>query len=206
MIKNIGVQLWVTNKRNEEKPLREKFFQPVGEGHLGIKGKGGLWTSSYLGKQLGSSWIQWCLGNDFGVPEDGIFRGYLLEPKKRLKVYTIDSLEEMHTLFDKYGYEMYPNIPVEMEGINWEEMSKDYDALHLTENGENLTRHGFSFFRDTTKDLKPEWKSKRMRNFYGWDCESTFHFKWNFENVEPIEIKAEREWDSESIMDILKGD
>jgi hypothetical protein len=195
----LGKQLWVGHEKTiREKPLSEEHIQPVGEGHLGIKGKGGLWTSTYLGNDLGSDWIQWCLANEFGLPKDNIYHGYILEPKDNLMIYTIDSLEDMHILFDEYGYKMYP--VTEMEGIDWQKMAEDFDALHLTSNGEAVTRHGFSFFRDITSELKPEWKSKTMRNFYGWDCESCFHFKWNFKKIEPIVIMA-KENDGQSLME-----
>ena len=190
MIKNIGTQLWVTNEKRDRFPLSEELIQPVGEGHLGVKGKGGLWTSTYLGKEEGSDWIQWCLGSEFGLPMGGIWKGYLLEPKKDLRLYTIDSLEEMHILFDKYGYQMYPQVSIDHEGIYWERMAQDYDALLLTEYGEAVTRHSgfFARLREKDKNLKAEWKARNMRSFYGWDCESTFHFRWNFTSVEPIEL------------------
>lgn len=190
----IGTQLWVGYNKNGE--LTEELIQPV-ENNLrgiGIKGKGGLWTSSYLGKEKGSDWIQWCLGNEYAIPFNSIWEGYLLEPKNDLQIYTIHTLEDMHILFDRYGYQLYPQVSeLEMEGIDFEKMSEDYDGLHLTSQGEAVTRHGFSFFRDITSDLKPEWQAKKMRNFYGWDCESTFHFRWNFKSQEPIELKVERE-------------
>jgi hypothetical protein len=198
----LGKQLWVGHeKKIRENPLSEELIQPVGEGHLGIKGKGGLWTSTYINNTLGSDWIQWCLSNEFGLPKDNIFHGYILEPKQNIMIYTIDSLEDMHILFDEYGYKLYP--VTEMEGIKWEKMAEDFDALHLTSNGEAVTRHGFSFFRDITSELKPEWKTKTMRNFYGWDCESTFHFRWNFDTVKPITIEAKQD-DGENIIEAFK--
>jgi hypothetical protein len=198
----IGKQLWVAHEKViREKPLSAEHIQPVGEGHLGVKGRGGLWTSTFINEKLGSDWIQWCLGNEFGVPENNIWHGYILEPKENLMIYTIDSLEDMHILFDEYGYKMYP--VTEMEGIRWEKMAEDFDALHLTSNGEAVTRHGFSFFRDITSELKPEWKAKTMRNFYGWDCESIFHFKWNFKSIEPIMIEAKQD-EGESIVEEFK--
>lgn len=194
----LGKQLWVGHeKKLRENPLSENSIQPVGEGHLGIKGKGGLWTSTFLGDTIGSEWIQWCLANEFGLPTNNIFHGYVLKPKKNLMIYTIDSLEDMHILFDEYGYKMYP--VTEMEGINWQKMAEDFDALHLTSNGEAVTRHGFSFFRDITSSLKPEWQKKTLRSFYGWDCESTYHFRWNFINQESISIKAKADRDDDLI-------
>ena len=192
MLMNIPTQLWINS--NEDISLEESMMKPVtNQGNLGIKGGGGLWTSTYLDKENGSDWVQWSLANNFNCPVNNIWKGYLLEPKKNLRIYTIDSLEEMHMMFDKYGYEYLPLI--QQEGIDFEKMSLEYDGIHLTENGQTVTRHGFNFFGDRTI-LKPEWQTKKMRNLYGWDVESIFHFRWNFKKIIPVELLIESTYES----------
>lgn len=177
-MKDYGKQLWV--KMGDKNSLDKMNFTKVNNnGNLGIKGGGGLWTSTYIDESYGSAWVQWCLSNDFQIPEDKIWQGILLTPKKNLKLYHVDSLKDMHIMFDKYGYSYLPTL--KQEAIDFEKMSQHYDGIHLTNHGEVVTRHGGLMFGSKDKTLKPEWKEKTMRNLYGWDSESTFHFKWNFE-------------------------
>jgi hypothetical protein len=163
----------------------------VNEGGGINKSLGGIWTSTYLGEELGSSWIQWCLSQEFSCPDDDIWKCYILEPKDDLNLYVINSLEDMHNMFDRYGYELFPNSM--MDAIDFEKMAKDYDGLHLTEYGQVVTRFGFPF-NDDMNNLKEEWKEKRGRNLYGWDMESTHHFKWNFKSVTAIDLKIGGEY------------
>lgn len=182
-------QLWIGD--HDRLPLQEDLFQPVGNnGGLKIKGSGGLWTSTWLGEEEGSEWIQWCLGESFNCPHNFVWKGYLLEPKDDLRVLTIDTVEDMHIMFDTYGYDYLPSIS--MEGIDFIKMSQDYDCMRLTSNGQVVTRHGYNFFGEP-EQLKEEWKEKKMRNLYGWDAESTFHLKWNFTEVVPIQLKIKGE-------------
>lgn len=183
-------QLWVGNE--EKFPLNEERFKPVkNNGGFGIKGTGGLWTSTWLGEDKGSDWIQWCIGEGWGCPEDNKWNGYILKPKDDVNILVIDTLKDMHILFDTYGYPQFPDIPqLDREALDFESMAKDYDGMRLTPHGQVVTRHGFSWYGENyfNEDLKEEWKQKKMRNLYGWDCESTFHFRWNFKEVTPIEL------------------
>ena len=56
-------------------------------------------------------------------------------------------------------------------GINFYEMSKDYDAIHLTEKG--------------------QWKTRMTRpvSLYGWDCETVYWFRMKFKVVKNIRCK-----------------
>ena len=187
----LSTQLWVGVKNHP--PINEKMIQPIGNnGALGIKGSGGLWTSTWLGEERGSEWIEWCVGEGWGCPADYIWYGYLLEPKNDLNILVIDTLKDMHMMFDTYGYRQFPDIPqLEQEALDFESMAKDYDGLRLTSHGQVVTRHGFSWFGEDyfNEELKDEWREKKMRNLYGWDAESTLHFRWNFKEVIPIELK-----------------
>ena len=187
----LSTQLWVGSE--EQFPLNEERFKPArNNGAFGIKGTGGLWTSTWLGEDKGSDWIQWCLGEGWGCPADYKWNGYILEPKDDVNILVINSLKDMHELFDAYGYKQFPDIPeLDREALDFESMAKEYDGMRLTSHGQFVTRHGFSWFGENyfNEELKEEWKQKKMRNLYGWDCESTFHFRWNFKEVTPIELK-----------------
>lgn len=190
-MKKLSTQLWVGDEKHF--PLNEEFFKPVGNnGALGIKGTGGLWTSSWLGFEKGSDWIQWCVGEGYGCPADYKWNGYILELKDDVNILVIDTLKDMHILFDTYGYKQFPDIPqLDQEALDFESMAKDYDGMRLTSHGQLVTRHGFSWFGEDFygEELKDEWKQKKMRTLYGWDCESTLHFRWNFKEVTPIELE-----------------
>jgi hypothetical protein len=191
----LETQLWTS--REDHLPFNENAFQPVGNRNsLGIKGTGGLWTSTWLGKDDGSDWIQWCVGEGFHCPVDNKWTGYILEPKDDLNILVINSLKDMHILFDTYGYSQFPEIPeLEQEALDFVAMAKDYDGMRLTSHGQIVTRHGFSWWSDDFygEELKDEWKEKKMRTLYGWDCESTFHFRWNFKEVIPVELEIKGE-------------
>ncbi|HMG14084.1 MAG TPA: hypothetical protein VK590_01485 [Saprospiraceae bacterium] len=186
----LSTQLWVGNE--EQFPLEVERFKPVrNNGAFGIKGTGGLWTSTWLGEDKGSDWIQWSIGEGWGCPEDNKWKGYILEPKDDVNILVIDTLKDMHILFDTYGQKQFPEIPeLDREALDFESMAQDYDGMRLTSHGQIVTRHGFSWFGENyfNEDLKEEWKEKKMRNLYGWDCESCFHFRWNFKTVTPIEL------------------
>lgn len=122
------------------------------------KPKGGLWTSTYC-SEIGSAWVQWCLGEDFGVPGGG-WRSWLLEPDPAARVLEIDSHADLHRVSASYG------LPIEYPGplsaLDFERLAVDYDAIHLTEAGQWATR--------LTHPL----------SLYGWDCESVLWLRWAF--------------------------
>lgn len=57
---------------------------------------------------------------------------------------------------------------VTMRWLKFSEMAKQFDGMHLTDNGQWATR-------------LPPFDSP---NLYGWDCESTLWFRWAFDKVE----------------------
>ena len=110
-----------------------------------IKPKGGLWASPINSKY---GWIDWCNENNYGRLDNSfnfIFEGNVL---------IIDSLEDLKTKIPFISVEGYQYIL----HIDFEKLSKKYDAMLLTENGERETRFNH-----------PE-------NLYGWDCESIVIF------------------------------
>jgi len=129
---------------------------------------GGLWTSTFIQGNY-SGWVEWCLSEQFGNPE----KGWILTPLASAKVYTIDGvsdLEDLLILYPLIKADLYPYRYLDFESI-----SLNYDAIHLTEEGQVKTRFSSPI------------------NLYGWDCESTLWFRWAFKkNVEgPISIRKE---------------
>ena len=57
--------------------------------------------------------------------------------------------------------------------MDWEQISKEYDAVMLTEEGEIITRFSTPL------------------SLHGWDCESTLWFRDVFESVKRIEIQIQ---------------
>lgn len=150
-------QLHVT--KNET--LNEKIISPVKNQRFGMnKPYGGLWTSTY-NPEYGSDWIRWCIGNDFSTH----FDGFILYPKQDTRILTIDSLEDLKNIFSEYGLKNELLFPFS-ECLDFEAISKDYDGVNLTENGQWETRFSFP------------------HTLYGWDCESTVWTNWCFTKVE----------------------
>jgi hypothetical protein len=129
----------------------------------------GLWTSTYH-PERGSDWVQWCLAEEFSIPPNGEWRGVILRPRRGARVYHVRTHEDLRRLVECYPhnadtYRLYPN---------WRAISRDYDAVHLTEKGQWATRLSYP------------------HDLYGWDCESTVWFRWCFTRQEPIVAKFSR--------------
>ena len=132
------------------------------------KPRGGFWTSTY-NPDIGSAWIQWCCSEEFEVPKNHMWSGVLLTPDPKVRIYTIDCYEDFQKLLDQYGY--ISNILKEFSKelyLDFESMVQDYDALHLTEKGQQETHLSYP------------------HNLYGWDCESTLWLNPKFIYQEPI--------------------
>lgn len=157
----------------------EKIILPI-KNYIQCKAIGGLYTSSYLGEEQGSEWIQWCLCNEFNIPVDNLWKGWLITIKKEANIFVVDSLEKMDFLYDRYGFTMFEGS--NMEQINYEKMQNDFDGIHMTSYGERVTRHGGMFTSNPRKNL---------RTMYGWDCESTHLFRDVMESIEEVELKIE---------------
>jgi hypothetical protein len=108
-----------------------------------VKPRGGLWTSP-IDSDYG--WKDWCEAENFRDCDDSM--SFTLEFNSDVKIYKIDTLKDLLNL---------PLISLHVPSMkhpDFETISKEYDAIWLTENGQHVTR--FS----------------RPCNLYGWDCES----------------------------------
>jgi len=121
---------------------------------------GGLWTSTY-DPTLGSAWIQWCLQEKF---QSSPWHGWILTPDPDARIYVIDTVSDLQELWEQFPWiEENPLFPC--RSLDFVSIGTHYDAIHLTEIGQHRTR--------LTSPV----------NLYGWDCESTFWFRWKFVDV-----------------------
>lgn len=141
---------------------------------------GGLWTSTY-DKVKGSEWIQWCLREGWGVPPGQVWDCCLIEPGETLKICEINSFDDLLLIHSKFGrpgseeltiacgpdLDPIPLFKPVWAHLDFEEMTRHYNAIHLTAVGALETRF-------TNPGL------------YGWDCESTVWLRPESLTVRPL--------------------
>lgn len=113
-----------------------------------IKPDGGLWTSSLISDRT-SEWTMFCEAESFRLHHTV---RYVLVAAADARIFTIDSLDDLLYLYSRFG--MGISKMWELGALDFEAMSKHYDILHLTSEGQVRTRF-------STPSL------------YGWDCESS---------------------------------
>lgn len=150
----------------------------------------GLWTSSWLGEH-GSDWAQWAMSDAGWIHrDDPRARVTLLEPHPDARVAEVCTTADLAALCEQYPGRSWLDDQASWERqrtangwprercIDFYAMSHDYDALHLTEEGQWATRHSGP-------------------SMYGWDCESTFWFRWRFTKMTDLgvqRIRATKAW------------
>lgn len=142
--------------RREVTPVRNRDYF--------VKPFDGLWTSTYT--EGTSAWVEWCRAEEFGNPDKQTW--FILEPDASARIYEIDTLDDLLFLLAHYPH---PDREQAIYGrfmayLDFERISRDYDAIHLTDAGQWTTRF-----------------SEPSLN--GWDCECTLWFRWCFTQVEP---------------------
>jgi len=176
----IDTQLYIC-----ENPLREEVI-PVENSEESAfikkpKRETGLWTSTWREETQDSDWVEWCVGNDFGNP-DGCY-WYLLIPQTDIRLYTIDSVADLHRLLRRYPWvtERQQRMNAMMGSSHFaqpdfESLAKEYDGLHLTERGNAVTHLSYP------------------QDMNAWDCESVCWFRWKFAKVEmfraPVKVQV----------------
>lgn len=133
------------------------------------KCNGGVWTSSFVrGK---SDWLRWITSESYPEPLVNV-KGTILTPKQSARVLVFQRLEDLRNLEEQYKIQCsYPLF--DEEGLNFyfnfEELSKDYDAVHFNK-------------------FNKEFLDGHIQPFKIWDVESTIWFRDVFEeNYEPFE-------------------
>lgn len=176
----LGVQLHVGRRAPTSRSRR--FRKDFNKRLVSVvqKPMGGLWASTYVPDE-GSAWTRWCEGEHWGCPPEaeGLWRGWLLRPRPQARVLVVDTLADLQALCARYPappLQLAPTgIFAEIPGLDFNALSKDADALHLTEDGEWRTRF-------------------TVPTLYGWDCESTVFFHWCFEgDAEAVTFPVRRD-------------
>lgn len=111
-----------------------------------VKPNGGLWTSP-IGSEYG--WKDWCEAEQFrDCIESESFKLQFIE---NVKLYKIDTLQDLKSL----PLTSIPGMPRGMMDFpDFEMISKHYNGIWLTVNGQHETRFSHPL------------------SLYGWDCES----------------------------------
>lgn len=115
--------------------IDENLFNPVSnytEYDCRNKPMGGLWASPYkANEEFISDWLYFI---SYGLSDKfKKFVGVTYNLKSDSKILEIDTLNDYLDVLDKYGYIPFPKHSGKMQ-LNFEAMSKDYDAFHLTDN------------------------------------------------------------------------
>lgn len=88
--------------------------------------------------------------------------GWVARLKPDARVATIDSLDDLKKLVERYPAKTDPDVAGMTGGrLDFERMAKDYDVIHLTSDGQRRTRMPHSLIGDKPPDL------------YGWDLASS---------------------------------
>ena len=175
---NFPTQLWCSKKfqrltRIRIDPVRNDIYFPP-------KPLGGLWTSTFTPNYtFCSGWLSWCSTNMPKWLPESENCCWVLIPSPNAKIYEVDNEDDYISLFKK-GYRYYHEI-LNKWCIDWEKLSKDYDALHLTESG--LVECATTNF---------ELNYPELHSLYGWDCESTVWFRWKFDKAIPLSYVPHR--------------
>lgn len=106
-----------------------------------VKPSGGLWASP-VGSECG--WESWCQAEQFRV--NSLKESFEFEIRGR--IFTIDCEDDL----SRMPWRRKESTPF-MFRPDFEAMAEEYDAIHLTSEGQWRTRHS------------------HPRNLYGWDCE-----------------------------------
>lgn len=116
------------------------LFQPIQDSTTGFnKPRGGLWASPIKSKY---GWREWCEMENFRVESLKSFFKFLFVGRV-LIIDKFEDIKKLHWDRKRAFYRPY-----------FEPLLSDYDAIHLTENGERETRFSLGY------------------TLYGWDCES----------------------------------
>lgn len=110
----------------------------------------GLWASP---KESNYGWKDWCKQENFRSCKDK--NSFTFELDKNAKILIIDNYEDLIKNLNFLKHKEFKGLI----SIDFEEASKRYDAILLTEKGERNTR------------------ITHPKNLYGWDCESILILK-----------------------------
>lgn len=130
--------------------LKREYFKPPR--NIGfVKPGGGLWACRYTpGEDYLCDWHYWCESEGFSGKCD---KGVLFNIKFNSRIYVINSYRDLENLMGKYEYMGNRDYKF-FSCLDFELLSKDFDAIELTSLGQVETRFSEPY------------------NLYGWDVAS----------------------------------
>lgn len=142
------------------------------------KPTGGLWASP-VGAKYG--WKYWCEENEFETKALEMWFEFTFVGR----IYRINSVRDMNDL----PWVPHPDAP-DFEFIDFEFLMKDgYDAIHLTDHGETVTKWSIG--------------PSLGHSLYGWDCESVLVM--NPDSVTDVKAGQSREYAKIALQTLDKG-
>ena len=151
-----------------------KFEKPM-KNILGIMNKpeGCLWGSTYTpDATYPSDWIRYVQDERYHVEKYN--HGIVFSLNRNVRVCEIDSVESYHEMMKTFKITLDANLKSEMYwwsnpiSVNWAELSKAYDAFHLTEDAFWSMRLPMDNRLYTDKGM--------LSNFYAYDSETWIIF------------------------------
>lgn len=148
-------------------------IEPVkNSGDFFIKPRGGLWTSSLvIDEEFPSDWLRWAI-QECWYDEESVSDCHLLDVEDDAIVYEINTPEDLQKLCDTLERAGCPDILEQLNCascLDWENISKVFDGVRLTEQG--------------------QWNTRLSQpNFNGWDSESTVWFRNKFKKREKFNV------------------
>ena len=147
-----------------------------------------MWGSTYTpDDKYASDWERWADGEDFAHYTYGI----VYELKRDARVYTIDSLDDFVELLKMYPFPdpMYRDVNVNIRPLarlylDFCKIMQDYDAIHLTHNGNAETHLIWNY-----PEIDVAGKKYGITNLNSWDVES-----WLIMNFHAIDLDSCRIW------------
>jgi len=123
----------------------------------------GLWTSTY--RDGGSAWVD--AAEEMGFSPRSV-NWFVLEPDPNARVLVMRTLADLRRLLRDFAAPpLWPGS--NMMWPDFERISDNWDAIHLTEAG--------------------QWKTRlTIPSLYGWDSESTLWFRWRFTSCRRVEV------------------
>lgn len=88
------IQLFISETEpsaNQMKPITNR---------LHIKPHGGIWTSTWNEETRSSGWTEWCEAEEYR--DTSKLQWWLLTPLEQLRIYTVDTLRDLHMLAKHY--------------------------------------------------------------------------------------------------------
>ena len=144
---------------------------------------GSLWGSTFTPNEKHcSDWVRWCDESTYRPADYGVI--YSLH--KNARIYTIDSQEDLGELVRRYPAfdDRELNVPGRRRKVylNFGEISKDFDVIHLTDKG-NIANH--SYFNMAEVEIQGDKYSVFSLN--SWDVET-----WLILNFDAVDLQSVR--------------